>query len=360
MRIRAIISAIESFAPPSLQENWDNTGLQVGNAMNECTGVLICLDVTEDIISEAVEKGCNLVVSHHPLIFKGVKQLTGKTPEQCAIIAAIKCGVTVYSTHTALDSTEGGISYEIARKLGLDVVKALEPKKGTIKRVTAYVPRSMADDATLALLDSGFQMTLNSELDKSELHETNSEEDLPVWSISHEPLTSVTVNVPSWNLNSALTALNGLSAGEKMTVNVSELSNENDAFGLGVLARVPRDKEVTLSEFVENVKRTFAVNRLRLSSGVSPDTIVRTVALCGGSGGEFIPAAIRNGADVYISADIRYHDFCTYSPQICIVDIGHFESEICAKDILYRLISKKIPNFAVYKSELEKNPVNYL
>lgn len=359
MRIRAIISVVENFAPPALQEAWDNTGLQVGNPLEECTGVLVCLDPTETVIAEAIDRGCNLVVSHHPLIFKGLKQLTGSTNVQRAVAAAIRAGVSVYSTHTALDSTHGGISYEMARMLDLVPLRVLEPKNGALTKLTAYVPRSSSEDAQLALLDSGCHHTRTTEASGQKI-ENADEGDVPEWGLSHEPLTAVSVVVPSWEVRNSVNALEGLGLGERLSLNIEPLGNSTSELGLGLVARLPQGTEMTMIEFAEKVKSVFGVKRLRISSGVNPDAPVRTVALCGGSGGEFIGRALSAGADVYITSDIRYHDFGDYNSGICLMDAGHFESEICAKDIIYRLLTKKIPNFAVYKSELEKNPVNYL
>jgi dinuclear metal center YbgI/SA1388 family protein len=360
MRIRAVVSALESFAPSALQEGWDNTGFQVGSLGAECTGVLVCLDVSEAVISEAVERGCNLVVSHHPLIFKGLKRIAGASVVERTVVAAIRAGVSVYSTHTSLDSTEGGISYEMARMLGLRPAGVLAGKEGLDVRVTAYVPRELSEDVELALLDSGAESALTTDVSAARVVRAVAAGDLPEWSAEHEALRAVSVDVRRWEVRNAVDALNGLGLGRRLGVEISALENQSGVYGLGVVARPAEGEELTMSEFAEHVKRVFGVKRLRISSGVSPDSPVRTVALCGGSGGEFIGRAVGCGADVYVTADIRYHDFADYSGSICLMDVGHFESEICAKDIFYRVLTKKIPNFAVYKSELEKNPVNYL
>lgn len=357
MRIKAIISAIEDFAPPALQESWDNTGVQVGEPMDECTGVLVCLDPTEAVIAEAVDRGCNLVVSHHPLIFKGLKRITSSTSTGRAVISAVRAGITVYSTHTALDSTVGGISYEMARMLGLEPLRVLEPKSGSLSRITATVARSQAEDTALALLDAG-----NADVDAVEAVsmklEGGPDADIEGFDLASRESAEVSVTVNSWNVGATLKTLDGLGPGKEMSVKIEPLGNSDPSLGLGIIARAA--EEIPMCAFAEKVKSTFGLKRLRISSGINPDAPVRTVALCGGSGGEFIPRAISAGADVYITADIRYHDFADHNADICLMDIGHQESEICAKDIFYSLLTKKIPNFAVYKSELEKNPVNYL
>lgn len=264
--ISTIISALEEYAPLSLQEKWDNSGLQVGlpdGPEGQVTGILLCLDVTEAIVAEAVARRCNMIVSHHPLIFKGLKSLTGRTPAERTVAAAIRAGVAVYSSHTALDSTRGGVSYEMTRLLEVEPERALAPVDG------------------------------------------------------------------------------------------------NPATGLGIIGTLPHP--VTMATMVERIKARFGTPCIRASLAYHPEAPVTRVALCGGSGGEFISTAAAAGADIYISADIRYHDMADAADmEMAIFDIGHFESEKCAKDIFYRVITKKFNNFAVYLSEDETIPVKYL
>lgn len=260
MICRDIIETVNEFAPLSLQENWDNSGVQLGDIDDECRGVLLCVDVTPDVVDEAVSRGCNLIVSHHPLIFKGLRHITGATPVERAVMRALRSGVTVYAAHTSLDSTRGGVSYAMASMLGARVTGVLSP-----------------------------------------------------------------------------------SAGDPDT-------------GLGVVARF--DESLAPDALAARVCRAFGSPVTRCSSGTG--AAVSCVAMCGGSGGEFIGAARAAGAQAYITSDVRYHDFVDHGREIFIVDIGHYESESCAKDIFYRVISEKFPNFAVYYSEIEKNPINYL
>lgn len=255
-----IIAAIAGHAPLHLQESWDNSGLQVGDAAQPCTGVLLALDPTEAVVAEAIERGCNLVVTHHPLLFRGLKRIAGESAVERAVIAAIRAGVVIYSSHTALDSAVGGVSAEMARRIGA--------------RVTAPLMPSAPDAPT----------------------------------------------------------------------------------GLGVVAELP--EPVDSVAFIELVHKAFGPMPVRCSSPVA-GTFGR-IAMCGGAGGEFIPAAIAAGAAAYVTADVRYHDFVDHGADILILDIGHFESESCAKDIFYRTITEKFANFAVYYSKLETNPINYL
>ena len=260
MTIAEVINAINDFAPLSLQESWDNSGVQVGDITAECSGVLLCVDATETIIDEAIARGCNLVIAHHPLLFRGLKQIVGKSLVERTVLKAIRRSITVFSAHTSLDSTRGGISWEMARMLGSEVTGILSP------------------------------------------------------------------------------------------------STSDPSIGLGVIAEF--STPFTPEEFTAKVKQTFGSPICRCTA--APNATIQRIAMCGGAGGEFINEAIAAGAQAYISSDTRYHDFVDHASDIFLVDIGHYESESCAKDIFYRVITEKFPNFAVCKSELEKNPINYL
>lgn len=254
MLISEITDTIEEAAPLSLQEPWDNAGLSVGTLDRECTGVMLCVDPTPEVLSEAKAKGCNLVVSHHPLIFKGLKHLTGQTWQERVAITALLDGITLYSAHTNLDAADQGVNFTLASKLGLHNVERLFTAPGVIG-------------------------------------------DFP------SPLTP--------------------------------------------------------DELVAKIKRACGSPIARCTAP-RPGTTINRLALCGGSGASLIDDALDAGADAFLTSDVKYHDFIDYANRIFIVDIGHFESENCTKQIFYHLVSKKFPNFALYYSENEKNPINYL
>lgn len=258
--VHDIASAIEEFAPKSIQESYDNAGLQIGNPDMIVTGILICLDVTEDIIEEAIHKNCNLIISHHPLLFTGLKDITGRNITQRIVIKAIKENLSIYSAHTNLDSVKNGVSYEIANTLQLNDVNTLCPR------------------------------------------------------------------------------------------------DNNNNTGLGVIGEI---QAMQVIEFLKLVKDKFDVKSLKFSAK-STQVVIKKVAICGGSGASLIKDAIQAGADIFITGDIKYHDFTTYSDKIIIADIGHYESELCTKKIFKRIISEKFANFVTYLSESERNPINYL
>lgn len=376
MNIYSIISAIEDYAPRSYQEKWDNSGLQIAlpEGRTECTGVLLCLDVSEAVIDEAVARSCNLVVSHHPLIFKGFKSLTGATRQERAAMKAIRSGVAVYSAHTSLDSTLGGISYTMASMLGAEVTGVIEPLRDRTVYLTAYCPREAASDVRLVLLDAdaGVLPVAGNAASCPSAPEVSDEasvrysdcaaELLPAskslsLDLRHESLCAVTAEVPATKVNALMAAASEVpSAAGKVSFRV-EPAPASQLTGLGVFAVFP--EAVSGADLVERLRSNFKPGAIKASAAYAPDMRVRRIAICSGAGGEFIGAAA--ACDAYITADVRYHDFFDAAENRCVVfDIGHFESEECAKSIFYRLITKKIPNFAVYCSETETNPVKFL
>lgn len=361
MRLSYIISAIEDYAPLSLQEKWDNSGLQVAlpaEAGGECTGALLCLDATPEIIAEAVRRDCNLVVSHHPLIFKGLKSIAGRSVAERTVAAAIRAGVAVYSSHTSLDSTEGGISYEMARRLGAVPRRVLSSVSVPTSLMSVTCPRHIAEEVRLVLLDSETGHCDYFDLFAEQVNGADSDE-FPENLFSHTPLCRVEARVKTSSIAALKAALRDIPGGSQIKIDTVTLDNDNLAVGLGLLADF--DEPIGGAELSERIRKSFGCTAIRASLGFDPKLKVRRIALCGGSGGEFIGAAALAGAQAYISADIRYHDFAdNASNPMAIFDIGHFESEVCAKDIFYRIIKNKFPNFAVYLSEEEKLPIQYL
>lgn len=259
-KVKEIADAIEEFAPRFLQESYDNAGLQVGDAEMPVSAALLCLDVTEDVMKEAKQRGCNMVISHHPLLFSSLCRVTGVTPVERIVSDAIRSNIAIYAAHTNLDSAWQGVSYEIAHTLGLSDIEVLEPKP------------------------------------------------------------------------------------------------DNTSVGLGVIGNV---KATPVLEFLRMAKDAFKVRDLRFG-GPSRHLVVKRVAICGGAGASLIRTAKAKGADTFITGDLKYHDFTTWSPEILLADIGHFESELCTKKIFSRIIREKFPNFVVYFSEVEKNPINVM
>lgn len=358
MKLSHIIAALEQLAPREIQENWDNSGLQVGlpDGQEECSGILVCLDISENVIREAVSKNCNLVVSHHPLIFKGLKSLTGHTPAQRAVALAIRSGVAVYSAHTSLDSAPGGINTAIANIIGLTDCQVLVPSAMPMVKISATCARADAEDVRLILLNNDVPTSLDW---NAESYRMQTDNDALGISIGHTPLARVEVVIPRLRVARVCEALENFDGHAPVNIQTMELTNRNAGFGLGVVGNLPRPMEA--DEFGRMLKQKFGTPAIRTtSSGTDSSFTLWRVALCGGSGGEFINEAKRAGAQAYVSGDIRYHDFCDNTNDIAIYDIGHFESEICAKNIFFDYLSNKFRNFAIYKSVSEQNPVKYI
>ncbi len=266
MIIREITDAIEQYAPLRLQEEWDNAGIQVGNPDSEITGVLLCTDATEAVVAEAIERGYNLVISHHPLIFRGLKKIMGRTPVERTVAMAIKHDITIYSAHTNMDSAWQGVSFRMADKLGMTNVRFLDDN-----------------------------------------------------------------DVQPYGEQASSTA------------------------GCGVIGDI---EPTPAREVLVKVKAAFEVGAVRYSG--DGDCIVSRVALCGGAGSFLLDKAVEQGAQLYVTADMRYHDFLDNAPRIVVADIGHYESEHFTKEIFLEIIQKKNPTFAVAFAKNEINQVNYL
>ena len=258
MKVRDIAAAIESFAPLSLQESYDNAGLIVGRMDDDVHKALLAVDVTEEVLAEAVAEGCDMIITHHPIIFHAMKRFNSASQTERCVEEAIRRGIVLYAAHTNLDSTPDGMSWRVAQMLGLENIAVMQP--------------------------------------------TNTE-----------------------------------------------------GAGFGVVGELA--EAMPSADFIRRVMERFDVKALRHSDVVKAE--IRKVAICTGSGGSLIDDARKSGADIYLTADLRYNDFMRHENAIILADMGHFESEYCAIQILFDILSKKIPIFAVRKSVCSRNPVNY-
>ncbi|MDE6498209.1 MAG: Nif3-like dinuclear metal center hexameric protein [Muribaculaceae bacterium] len=357
MLIGHIIEAIESLACPALQESWDNSGLQVGDAGEECTGVMLCVDCTEAVINEAAEKGCNLIVSHHPLIFKGIKHITDSNPTERCVALALRRGIAVYSSHTSLDSAEGGVSYALARSLGAVPERALKPVERSMVKLSIYAPRDRREDILAALDDSLPEGTVTG-YDTQKLSQQIEEDEngIPMMEVTHTPLTLIEIVMPELGLARAKRTLAGM--GDEISFTTQRLEEADRRVGLGVVAHF--DTPLEVADFINRIKNATGAPVVRCNTLPPPGEKIGRIAVCGGAGGEFTADAVRSGADAYLTADVRYHDFGEWAGRILLVDAGHYETESCTKSIFMQLIQEKFANFAVYISATEQNPINYL
>lgn len=363
MKVKEITDAIESYAPLYLQESWDNAGMQVGDANNEVTGVLLCTDVREEIVDEAIERGANMIISHHPLLFRGLKKIVGRSYQERIVTRAIKHDITIYCAHTNMDSAQGGVNFKMAEKLGLKNVKVLSPQRNTQCKLVVFVPTDYVSQVERAMCDAGAGRLGNYDNCSYKLEGMGQYRALDgaspfigeVGGIHREPETRVEVLVNKALCGKVVAAMIKAHPYEEPAFDIIALENEDCYAGLGVIGDVePQDARA----FMEKVKNAFEVTTVRYSGSLNRE--VRRIAMCGGSGTEFIGSAMSLGADVYITGDMKYHEFQGNEDRIILADIGHYESEHYTKEIFYDIITKKNPTFAVDFARSEKNQVKYL
>ena len=364
MKISEIISLIEEVAPISLQEEYDNAGMQVGNKENEATGALLCIDVTEDIVDEAIQKGLNLIISHHPLLFKGLKNITGKNYIERVVIKAIKNDISIYAAHTNLDNAQGGVNYKIAEKLNLKNVQILSPQNGKLLKLVVFVPLLAVDKVREAMLNAGagkignydmcsYNMTGFGTFRACEGAEPYCGE---LGAIHKEDEVRVEVILPDYEKNKVLNAMIKAHPYEEPAYDIIQLQNANTSAGSGVVGELvePMDEK----DFLMMVKDVFKAGAVKYSSLTGNK--IKKVALCGGSGSFLINDSVRANADLFLTGEIGYHNFFMAEKKILLVEAGHYETEQYTKDIFCDIITKKFPNFAVQYTNIELTTINYL
>ncbi len=364
VRIKDIANALEMFAPLPLQDGFDNAGLQIGLTEAEVAGVLLCLDVTEAVVDEAVALGCNLIVSHHPLIFSPLKRITGSNYIERCVIKALANGIAIYSAHTNIDNAPGGVNYRIAEKLGLQNVRILVPKEDALLKLAVYVPVSAADAVRNALFAAGCGNIGNYDscsynVDGFGTFKAN-EGCNPfcgeVGELHREQEVRVETVLPAYLKNKAVAALLKAHPYEEPAYDIYQLKNGWGSVGSGVIGELPA--ECDEAELLQCVKEKFGVGSVRYTPLLGKK--VKRVALCGGAGGSFAGAAMAAGADVYITGEARYHDLFNYTGKMVMAVIGHYESEQYTMDIFREIIEKACPGVKVLATTVNTNPVNYL
>lgn len=369
MRISAIISALEAWANPAIQEKWDNSGLQLGSPMDECTGVLVCLDVTPAIVDEAAKLGCNLIVSHHPLFFKPLKKLTGSTPAGACALNAIAAGITIYSSHTAADSARGGVSYLLAERLGVKPLKALAPLEGQLVSLRVTVPADHAMAVQAALFDAGAGALGAYDCCSFASEGTGTFRPLPnsnpaigqVGEAQTVDETEIAVVLTADKMRAVEQALLQTHPYEMPAYQFTPMLNTIADMGLGVYGIFEAEEPMGQLQFAQHVKKTLGCKGLRTSAiDPDPELRIRRVAVCGGAGGEFIGRAAAMGAQAYVTADVRYHDFVDYRGQLLIIDAGHFDTEAPFKQAVAQMIAGKFPDVPVRCTSTDDNPINFI
>jgi dinuclear metal center YbgI/SA1388 family protein len=363
IQLKEITSTLENLAPLSYQESYDNAGLQVGNPEMEVTGVLITLDVTEEVLLEAEKLGFNLVVSHHPVIFGGLKSITGKNVTERIVSRAIRSGIAIYSAHTNVDAVIGGVNSAMASRLGLVKQRILAPMEGQLKKLVVFVPHEHLDRVRSAMFEAGAGVigdydSCSFNLEGKGTFRGSEGTDPFVGTpgeMHQEPETRVETIVPSHLAPGVVKAMIAAHPYEEVAYDLYPLENRYEQAGMGMVGDLehPMDEEV----FMGFVKDRFGVRVIRHSALLGNP--VRRVALCGGAGSFLLGRAKASGADVFITGDFKYHQFFEADGKIVVMDIGHFESEQFTRELFYDLLSKKFPKFAIRLSGTETNPIKY-
>ena len=358
-----ITGYLEGLAPLSLQESYDNSGLQVGDPGMDVTGILVALDVTEEVVLEAERLGFNLVLSHHPVIFGGLKSLTGRNAVQRIVSLAIQKDIAIYSGHTNFDSISGGVNSTMAGRLGLVDQQILDPLKGGLKKLVVFVPHAQMAQVRQAMFDAGAGQIGAYDSCSFAAEGTGSfrggEGSNPFvgeqGKLHHEPETRLETIVPASMAGKVVGAMTGVHPYEDVAYDLYPLENKDPGRGMGMVGNL----ELPMAEeaFMNFVKDRFGVSVIR-HSALSGKPVKR-VALCGGAGSFLLGKARASGADVFVTGDFKYHQFFDADGKIVVMDIGHFESEQFTRELFYDLLMKKFPKFAVRLSETEKNPIKY-
>lgn len=364
MNVKEVMIHLEELAPLAYTEDFDNTGLLVGDINTIVTGILVTLDTLEKVVDEAIETNCNLIVSFHPIIFSGLKKLTGKTYVERVVLKAIKNDINIVAVHTSLDNSFKGVNAMICQTLGLQNKRILIPKKDTIKKLVTYVPMDEIDGVKKALFEAGAgtignydNCSFTTEGFGSYKGNSISNPVKGLRNVLHtENEIQLSVTFPKHCEDIIIKALHNSHSYEEVAFEVTTLENTNQHIGMGMIGEFQNAMSgVAFLKFLKDKMNTGCVRH----SSIVNDTI-KKVAVLGGSGSFAIKAAIANGADAYVTADLKYHDFFSAEGKILLADVGHYESEQYTKDLLHEFLRKKITTFAVVLSQTNTNPISYL
>lgn len=362
-KLHTILSYLESLAPLSYQESYDNSGLITGNNDMEVNGALICLDSTEAVLDEAIRNGINLVIAHHPIVFSGIKKLNGKNYVEKVIIKAIKNNIALYAIHTNLDNIKTGVNAEICKRLGIKDARILSPKAGLLKKLVTYCPENQTNNIKNSLFNAGAGSIGNYDECSFSSKGTGSfrgnEDSNPVIGKKgerhYEQEDRIEVIYKSTDQRKVLEALRSSHPYEEIAYDIYSIENQYENVGSGMIGQL--EAPLKISEFLELLRDRMQAKGIRYTS--ANQTLIRSVAVCGGSGSFLLRDAIQAGADAFVTADFKYHQFFDAEGKILIADIGHFESEQFTKDLIYQILNEKFPTFALRLSEVNTNPVNY-
>lgn len=363
MLLREITTYLEDIAPPVYQETYDNAGLITGHQDMQITGVLVCLDSTEEVLEEALLKNCNLIIAHHPIIFKGLKRLTGKNYVERTIIKAIKNNLAIYAMHTNLDNVREGVNAKIAEKLGLQHTEILVEKTGLLNKLVTFVPLEQAENLRQALFMAGAGKLNKYDSCSFSLAGTGSfkgnDQSEPFvgekGKLHFENEIRIEVVYEKYLENALLKALRSNHPYEEPAFDCYPLLNNHPGAGSGMIGSLPQPmKEEAFLAHLKKHMQADCIRHTRL-----PGRMISRVAVAGGSGSFLLADAIKKQADIFVTADFKYHEFFDAENKLIIADIGHYESEQFTKELIYGFLFKKFPTFAFHLSEINTNPLKY-
>ena len=364
MRLSKIVTFFNEIAPGKLQEDYDNSGLLIGDVNNEISKALISLDVTTDVINEAISNNCNLIIAHHPLIFKPIKKLTGANLTERLVVKAIKNDIAIYAIHTNLDNISNGVNDILAKKLNIKNTRILSPSASKLNKIVCFCPAQHAEKVRNAMFDAGaghignydncsfalegkgsFRALDNSKPFVGKKGELHQEEEIRIETV-----------VPDFKVNSVVKNMIKVHPYEEVAYDIYALENQSHLTGAGMIGEL--DEEIGIKDFLIKVKQILKSQYLRHNKLL--DKKVKKIAICGGSGSFLINRAHAAGADIFITGDIKYHEFFEHEDEMTIVDAGHYETEQFTKELISSFLIEKFPNFAVQISETKTNPVSFL
>ena len=363
MKIKELLTVVEAFAAPELQEEYDNAGLITGSPGAECSGVLCSLDVTPEVIKDAMNKNCNLIVAHHPIIFRGLKQLNGKNYVEQVVIEAIKNDIAIYAAHTNLDNVVLGVNGVIAEKLGLVNTSILQPRQKVLRRLITFAPTDKAEEVRKAVFNAGAghigkysECSFNSEGIGTFKAEEGADPYVgEIGKRQEEKETKIEIVYPAYLETQVVKALVEHHPYEEVAYDIFTMENVHYGIGSGIIGELK--EAVKEAEFLKKIQNIFQCEVIKHTALRSKP--VKKVAVCGGAGSFLIRKALYSGADIYITSDVKYHEFFDAEGKMVLADIGHYESEQFTVDLLHGLLAKKFPTFAVLKTGVNTNPVRY-
>ncbi|NVO20600.1 MAG: Nif3-like dinuclear metal center hexameric protein [Bacteroidetes bacterium] len=364
MLLSEILNYLEGQMPFALQEDYDNSGLIIGNASKEVKSALICLDITEEIMKESISRNCDLIISHHPLVFKGIKRFTGKNITERLVEEAIRNNISIIALHTNIDNHPLGVNSILCRKLGIMNPRILRPMGGLLKKLATFVPASHADKVRTSLFEAGAGTIGNYDSCSFNIAGRGTFRALEGSSpfvgeqgkLHVEQEEKIEVIYSAFLEKKILSALLSSHPYEEVAYDIYQLANKMPYAGAGMIGELDAAQEPL--DYLAFVKATLSLGSLRHTE--LPNKKIKKIAVCGGSGSFLIADAIAAGADLFLTGDIKYHDFFLPEKQMLLADVGHYESEQFSKELIFTLLNKKFPTFALLISKTPTNPVNYL